>query len=96
MTGIGSSNLAAYREGGDLSAGQSIKAKCADCMADYADGRLSCDMPDCPLWPFMPYNPNKKRRSNPSRIGLRPGEISSNGVSNDGAMEIVEDGPEVV
>jgi hypothetical protein len=79
MTGIGSSLLSDHRAGEDLSPGQAIKAKCADCMGNYADGRVSCEMPGCPLWPFHPYNPNKKRRSNPSRIGLKPGERNLSG-----------------
>jgi hypothetical protein len=32
-----------------------ILAKCAECMYDYADGRFSCEMPDCSLFPWMPY-----------------------------------------
>lgn len=74
MTGIGSSLLLAHREGKDLTTLQAIKAKCADCVGNYADGRVSCEMPECPLFPFHPYNPNRKRRQNPSRIGLKPGE----------------------
>lgn len=74
MTGIGSSLLIAYRQGKDLTTLQAIKAKCADCVGNYADGRVSCEMPECPLFPFHPYNPNRKRRLNPSRIGLKPGE----------------------
>jgi hypothetical protein len=66
MTGKGSNYLAAYRRGKRLTPGQSILAKCADCMADYVDGRESC-VPTientCPLWPFMPYNENKQKKT---------------------------------
>lgn len=34
---------------------QAILAKCFECMAGYADGKRSCKMQDCSLWPFMPY-----------------------------------------
>lgn len=32
-----------------------IRAKCFECLADYADGKYSCEMPDCPLFFWMPY-----------------------------------------
>ncbi len=32
-----------------------VRAKCKDCCCDYVDGRLDCEMPDCSLYPFMPY-----------------------------------------
>jgi hypothetical protein len=83
MTGIGSSMMAAHMAGKDLSPGQAIKAKCADCMGNYADGRISCETPECPLWPFMPYNPNKKRRYNPSRVGMKPGEKNRSEICDD-------------
>ena len=37
-----------------------ILAKCYECLYDYADGRYSCEMPDCPLYNWMPYK-NKHR-----------------------------------
>lgn len=48
--------------------GQAILAKCADCMADYVDGRESCDGGNleggaCPLWPFMAYNPDRQKKT---------------------------------
>jgi len=77
LTGAGSSLLARHLAGHDLTPGQAIKAKCAECMGNYADGRISCENPKCPLWMYMPYNPNRKRRLNPGRNGLKPGEHSS-------------------
>jgi len=48
--------------------GQAILAKCADCMGDYIDGRESCGGNElqggaCPLWPFMPYNENRQKKT---------------------------------
>ena len=37
-----------------------ILAKCYECLYDYADGHFSCEMPDCPLFRWMPYK-NKIR-----------------------------------
>ena len=37
-----------------------IRAKCAECLYDYADGRYSCEMEDCSLFNWMPYK-NKVR-----------------------------------
>ena len=87
MTGVGSSLMAAHLAGKDLSPGQAIKAKCADCMGNYSDGRLSCETPECPLWPWMPYNPHKKRRSNPSRVGMKPGEKNCPEICEDSEVE---------
>ena len=32
-----------------------ILAKCFDCMGGYIDGRIDCQMDNCPLYPVMPY-----------------------------------------
>lgn len=56
MTGVGSALLKKWIETKvALTRGDAIKAKCADCMSDYADGRLDCEIYDCPLYPYMPY-----------------------------------------
>ena len=44
-----------FGQGKKLSLKQSILAKCCDCMGNYADGKIDCEIPDCPLYPFMPY-----------------------------------------
>ena len=43
-----------------LSAKEAIHAKCYDCLGMYADGKVDCDIPDCPLYPFMPYRAGEK------------------------------------
>ncbi len=56
MTGLGSKALDQYlATGKPLTKTTAIKAKCAECMANYVDGRLDCEMPKCPLYPFMSY-----------------------------------------
>ena len=61
MTGAGSIYLKRYREGQALTPKQSILAKCADCQADYADGRKDCGMEECHLYPWMPYGKIKRK-----------------------------------
>jgi len=61
MTGAGSTDLRRHLAGEGLTLAQAIKAKCCDCMAGYADGRNDCEMPECPLWPYMPYNEARRR-----------------------------------
>jgi hypothetical protein len=61
MTGAGSTDLTRHLAGKDLTALQAIRAKCADCTGNYADGRVSCELPECPLFPFHPYNESKRR-----------------------------------
>lgn len=44
-----------------LSPKQAILAKCYDCMCFFADGKQDCGMTLCALYPFMPYNPGKRK-----------------------------------
>ncbi len=55
MKARGIKELNKYQSGGKLSLKQAILAKCADCLGLYGDGKDDCAMPDCPLYPFMPY-----------------------------------------
>jgi hypothetical protein len=32
-----------------------ILAKCYECTAGYADGKMDCGVESCPLHPLMPY-----------------------------------------
>jgi len=34
---------------------RAIREKCRDCMGNYADGRVDCQVSTCALHPFMPY-----------------------------------------
>ena len=44
-----------YLQGEKLTHMQGILAKCAECNCGYVDGRHDCEIPICPLYPFMPY-----------------------------------------
>jgi hypothetical protein len=56
----GKKELLDYLKNGKIpSLRQAIIMKCYDCCAFYVDGRLDCGVDECPLYPFMPYNPNK-------------------------------------
>lgn len=59
----GKTNLLKHVSGQKLTARQAIIAKCCDCMGYYADGRMDCKMPDCSLYPFMPYREGEKYKS---------------------------------
>lgn len=61
-TAQGRKELLKYFDGGKLSTLQAIKAHCYDCSGFYGDGKVSCEMPDCSLFHFMPYNPKKHKR----------------------------------
>lgn len=55
ITASGRRELLKYLEGARITQRQAILAKCYDCMCYYADGRKDCEIPDCSLYPFMPY-----------------------------------------
>ena len=44
-----------YQMGERLTPGQTFRAKCCECMGDFVDGRMDCEIPECPIYPFMPY-----------------------------------------
>lgn len=51
----GKGELLRHLAGIKLTNKRAILAKCYDCMGFYADGRINCNMPHCPLYPIMPY-----------------------------------------
>jgi len=54
-TSSGKTFLLKHLYGDVLTRDQAIKAKCADCMGYYIDGRADCEVSGCPLYPYMPY-----------------------------------------
>lgn len=56
LTYKGNRLLKQYLENESLSVRESITAKCASCMNYYMDGRQSCELPECPLYPYSPYH----------------------------------------
>jgi len=58
---VGRRELLEYLNGGTISKKAAILAKCFDCCGYYDAGRIDCEIPDCPLYPFMPYGKKKKK-----------------------------------
>ena len=61
----GRRELIKHLEGGKLNKGQALKAFCYECLGFYQDGKIDCETPSCPLYPWMPYNPNRQRQKRP-------------------------------
>ena len=69
----GENEMLAMCDGKRLTQREAIYAQCFICMGYYVDGRMDCKMPDCSLYPFMPYRENKgektgTRRLSPERV----------------------------
>jgi len=58
----GSREFKAYQFGKKLTPRQMILAKCYECCGNYADGNVDCTIPECPLYPLMPYGEAWKGR----------------------------------
>ncbi len=52
-------------DGERLTLRRAVLAMCAECCGRYADGALDCLIPECPLYPWMPY---QKTVSKPSKV----------------------------
>lgn len=50
-----------FLKGKTLTRAQAIKAKCYECNNGYADGKEDCRINNCPLYGYMPYNPNQDK-----------------------------------
>lgn len=67
----GLKELKDHLAGKRLSMKQAVLAKCCDCMGEYEDGRVDCNIPACPLYPWMPYkNKTEDRASKRKCYGL--------------------------
>jgi hypothetical protein len=44
-----------------LSPKKAILANCYSCTGYYSDGRIDCEVNDCPLHPYMPYRKDKTK-----------------------------------
>lgn len=82
----------AYLKGEEITRKEGMAAKCFDCMGGYADGRKDCRVPHCPLYPWMPYNPNRKAAVS-SRDAKTEGESDSEGIETLEAPEAAETPP---
>ena len=62
-TAQGENELLKHLSGQKLTLKQAANAHCYDCAGYYADGKVACNMPHCSLFPFMPYNANREKRT---------------------------------
>ncbi|MGA9112125.1 MAG: hypothetical protein WB290_17720 [Smithella sp.] len=62
-TARGKNELLKHLSGQKLTLKQAANAHCYDCAGYYADGKVACNMPHCSLFPFMPYNANREKRT---------------------------------
>ena len=49
----GKRQLLKYLQTGKVSLAEAVLAKCYECMCGFEDGCVDCEIPDCPLYPFM-------------------------------------------
>ena len=61
MLAKGQKELLAHLYEEKLTLKQAILAKCYDCMCYFEDGKQDCKVTSCPIYPFMPYNPGKRK-----------------------------------
>jgi hypothetical protein len=62
-TARGQKELLKHLSGQKLTLKQAANAHCYDCAGYYADGKHACNMLHCSLFPFMPYNANREKRT---------------------------------
>lgn len=66
-TAHGKSFLIQHLNGDYVRPHDAILAHCFDCMGFYERGREDCETPECALYPFMPYNPDKRKLGAPKK-----------------------------
>ena len=66
----GRNELIKHREGKKLTYRQAALAKCYDCMGGYQDGKVDCEIPNCSLYPFMPFRKMKSTAPEPPKKGI--------------------------
>lgn len=61
-TAQGKAEYLEYLETGNkLPPTKAIKANCYHCMNSFLDGKVDCEISDCPLYPYQPYRKGKAR-----------------------------------
>ena len=68
----GRNQLIKHLRGGRLTVTNALKAHCYECLGYYADGKRECACSHCALYPFMPYNPNRRKAKGTPRPGQKP------------------------
>jgi len=59
VTAQGRAELIKFYKSENLTRKEAILAKCYECNNGYVDGKMDCKVFSCPLYGYMPYNPNK-------------------------------------
>jgi hypothetical protein len=44
-----------FKKGEKLTYKQSVYANCYECMSGYYDGKVDCEVKNCPLYTFIPF-----------------------------------------
>lgn len=70
----GLKELESHRASERLTQGEAVLAKCARCMSRYKDGRQDCRVPDCPLYPWMPFGSKQRPGPRADHPVFSPGE----------------------
>ncbi len=61
-TAKGKNEYLEYLETGNkLPPTKAIKAHCYHCLNLFLDGKIDCEIRDCPLYPYMPYRKEKTK-----------------------------------
>lgn len=59
----GKNELLKHLSGQRLTLKQAVNAHCYDCVGFYADGKHDCKTRHCSLYPYMPYNLDRVKRT---------------------------------
>jgi hypothetical protein len=52
----GKDELTRHLQGRKITRKEAMRAHCYMCMGYFSDGRFNCEMPHCPIYPWMPYS----------------------------------------
>lgn len=63
-TARGKKELINHLKGKKLTARQAMLAYCYGCAGYFADGKVDCKMPICPLHSYMAYKESRSKRKN--------------------------------
>jgi|TARA_B100001964_G_scaffold190023_1_gene211900 hypothetical protein len=55
VTAKGRQELKKHLKGKKITYKEAALGKCYECNLGYRDGKFSCEIPGCPLYPSMPY-----------------------------------------
>ena len=70
-----------YAKGEEITLRQAVLANCAMCCGWYADGKTDCGSKICPLYPWMPYRPDRKKYTTPENKQNPKGEENGKEIS---------------